>query len=93
MQIIDSILELAKTIEPAREADTEQEFHLVYKNKEWYAKVEMRLYYTDAKGATADEALMNLQKELINFNQSVIARITQKLKRWVNPNANLKVVK
>lgn len=92
MQIIDSILDLAKTIEPARD-DTAQEFSLTFKDNEWHAVVKMRLYYIDGKGETADEALQNLHKQVINFNQSLLTKITNKIKRWVSGPTNLKVIK
>lgn len=95
MQILYSIIDLAKSFELGAK-DPNIKFYLAYEDEKWKATViSNKKYYAEAVGETPDEVLHALQKELIGFNESIIKRLTNKLKTWISdPDKNgLKLLK
>lgn len=92
MQIIDSILDLGQTINPAYPS-AKTTFSLTYDGNEWTATVSVEKLYADSKGKTADEALQNLQKHLIAVNQTIFQKISGRIKRWVGIKPSISIVK
>lgn len=83
MMIVDEIIDLAKTIEPASRHDPE--FMLVRSSDgEWRAKVTCeRGYYADATAKSGDECLCKLRDDLVAWNRKVNESIADRLKRWM----------
>ena len=83
MHIITAILDLAKSMEPARD-NVPVKFNLTFDGKEWTARVDMVVYFLDAKGKTDDEALKNLHTALVNYNKTILKKISDRIKCWAN---------
>jgi hypothetical protein len=86
MRQIDAILDLIQTAYPNEEG-APVSFRLQLVEGVWTARVEVsvkgRVVWDEAKGTTADEALDRLYRKMVTFNRSVLARIQNRLARWV----------
>jgi hypothetical protein len=100
MQIIDAILELARSLEPIQEEGSSlPDFTLYRRRGRWFARVDMKHCYSLSDGDngegfdTADAALNYIFRQMEAQNKSLLNRIKDRLARWAGGKPILRAVK
>jgi hypothetical protein len=84
---VDEIIDMARLFEPHTKEPPK--FQLVFEGGSWRTEVRLGKYYLDASGPTADEAIADLHRQMVEHTKRISSWAGRMLVRLKSP---LKVV-